>query len=215
MHYYFGLSQVPGIDMSIKKIIAATAVAGVLAVSAAGNASSATITVDLGPSSQDFTLYGLGALGASGIGFFAVGQGAGTYDSGTDTSTFTLSGAITGGSPGYDSGTYAFVTAYAGADTPAPGPNSPVAQSNPSNTNEFYYDFLDPSTTMTLDLFGTPTGDHVIPLVAGGSFPRAGLQFRLTRMPLAPESPSATRIRSALRRVRRSLGRSTSTSRST
>lgn len=155
--------------MSIKALIAATAFAGILAVSVAETASAATIFVDLGASSQDFTLYGLGPV-SPGVGSFTVGQGSSVYDAGTNTSTFTLSGTITGGSTGYDSGTYSFVTTYTGLDTPQGGPNSPIAQSNPADTNEFFYDFLDPSTTMTLNLFGTPTGDHSIALVAGGNF---------------------------------------------
>jgi hypothetical protein len=142
--------------------------AGLLATSmVAGNASASTIFVDTGPSTQDFTLYGQGAI-SPGVGSFTVGQGSSTFD-GT-TSTFTMSGSITGGSVGYNSGTYSFITTYLGSNTPPPGPNAPSAQSNPSNTNEFFYNSLDPSTTMTLDLFGTPTGDHAIPLVVGGNF---------------------------------------------
>jgi hypothetical protein len=159
--------------------ICIAALTGIFAVSLATTASAVTITVDTGPSSQDFTLYGQGAI-APGIGSFTVGQGAGVFDPATNTSTFTLSGAITGGSPGYNSGTYAFVTTYSGNDTPEAGPNAPKAQSNPANTNEFYYDSLDPSTTMTFDLFGTPTGNHVIPLVTGGSFLGPGFSFAYT-----------------------------------
>jgi hypothetical protein len=127
-----------------------------------------TISVDLGQSAQNFTLYGQGPI-APGIGSFKNGQGSGVFDSGTNSSTFTLSGTITSGSPGYNSGTYDFITTYAGQDTPQAGPNAPFAQSNPSNLNFFFYNHLDPSTTMTLELFGAPTGDHVIPLVVGGS----------------------------------------------
>jgi hypothetical protein len=140
--------------------------AGLLSL-AAGSASADTIFVDLGASSQDLTLYGTGAV-ASGIGGFTVGQGSSTFDGAT--STFTMSGSITGGSTGYSSGTYSFITTYLGSNTPLPGPNAPTAQSNPSDTNEFFYDSLAPSTTITLDLFGTPTGDHAIPLVVGGDF---------------------------------------------
>jgi PEP-CTERM motif len=151
--------------MKIKAFLAASLVLSTWA----GAAAAATIVVDLGPSAENFTLYGQGAI-APGIGSFTVGQGSSVYDSGTNTSTFTLSGMITGGSPGFDSGTYAFITTYAGMDTPEAGPNAPTAQSNPMDTNEFFYDSLDPSTTMTLDLFGTPSGNFVIPVVAGGNF---------------------------------------------
>jgi hypothetical protein len=161
--------------MRIDAFASAAAVATLLTASA-GAAAAASITVDMGPSTQDFTLYGQGAI-SPGIGSFTVGQGSSVYDSGTNTSTFTLSGNITGGSAGYNSGTYAFVTTYSGMDTPEAGPNAPFAQSNPSNVNQFFYNFLDPSTTMTLDLFGTATGDHVIPLVSGGAFLGPGFGF--------------------------------------
>jgi hypothetical protein len=174
------------------KHVSTAALAAALSLSLAGAASAGTLFFDLGPSTEDFTLYGLGPT-APGIGSFTVGQGASVYDSGTDTSTFTLSGAIAGGSPGYDSGTYSFVTTYTGLDTPGGGPNSPIAQSNPADTNEFFYDFLDPSTTMTLDLFGTPTGDHVIPLVvAGGFVPGSGFSFFYTSSSCDGSPPSCT-----------------------
>jgi PEP-CTERM motif len=158
--------------------VSTAALAAALCLSLTGAASAGTLFFDLGPSTENFTLYGIGPVSV-GIGGFTVGQGSGVFDSTTDTSTFTLSGSITGGSPGFDSGTYAFVTTYSGADTPMGGPHSPYAQSNPSNTNEFFYDLLDPSTTMTLDLFGTPTGDHAISLVVGGNFV-AGTSFGFT-----------------------------------
>ncbi|MBV8103775.1 MAG: PEP-CTERM sorting domain-containing protein [Hyphomicrobiales bacterium] len=161
------------------KLVSGTTLAGVLAVSLCGTASAATLFVDTGPSSQNFTLYGQGAY-SPGLGSFTIGQGAGSYDSGTNTSTFILSGAITGGSPGLNSGTYEFITTYSGNDTPEAGPNAPQGHSNPSNSNEFFYSLLDPSTTMTFDLFGTPTGNHVIPLVAGGSFLGPGFGFSFT-----------------------------------
>jgi hypothetical protein len=165
--------------MKVTALIGAAALTGALVVAAVGSASAGTIFVDTGASSQNFTLFGQGPI-APGIGSFTIGQGASVYDPGTNTSTFTLSGAITGGSPGYNSGTYAFVTTYSGLDTPEAGPNAPKAQSNPSNTNEFFYDSLDPSTTMTFELFGTPTGNHTIPLVAGGNFLGPGFSFTFT-----------------------------------
>jgi hypothetical protein len=161
------------------KHISKGTLAGVMAISLCGAASASTLFVDTGPSSQNFTLYGQGAY-APGLGSFTIGQGAGTYDSGTNTSTFILSGAITSGSPGLNSGTFEFITTYSGPDTPEAGPNAPQAESNPSAPNEFFYSLLDPSTTMTFDLFGTPTGNHVIPLVAGGSFLGPGFSFGFT-----------------------------------
>jgi len=145
-----------------------------LSVGAVGAAQAGTAYVSLGQSAEDFTLYGQGAL-SPGIGSYTVGQGSGSFD-GT-TSTFVLSGAITSGTGPYGSGTYQFVTTYAGADSPTAGPNAPFAQANPSDTEEFYYDYLDPSTQMTLYL-DTPTQDYVIPLVENGNFvPGSGFGF--------------------------------------
>jgi PEP-CTERM motif len=153
---------------------------------AAASAHAGTIDINLGASSEDFTLYGMGASDANGgFGTYTVGQGSSTFD-GT-TSTFTLSGSITGGSPGFGSGTYAFVTTYLGADTPTAGPSAPFAFANPADPEEFFYASLSPSTSMVLDLFGTPTGDHVIPLVTAGMFDGPGFSFAFV-------SPSCTGI---------------------
>lgn len=125
----------------------------------------AAVSVSLA-STQDLTLYGQGAV-SPGVGTFTIAQGTSTFD-GT-TSTFTLSGAITGGDAGYNSGTFSFVTKYAGPNFPEAGPAAPVAQSNPNNLNYFYYDFLDPTTSITLFL-DTPSQNYAIPLVTGGNF---------------------------------------------
>lgn len=137
------------------------------AVSLAGVAVQAeAISVSLGAGSQSLTLYGQGAV-APGIGSFTVSQGASSFDG--VTSTFLFSGAITGGDPGLASGTYSFVTTYAGANTPQGGPNAPLAQSNPSDTTFFFYNAFDTSTTTTLFL-NTPGQTYAIPLVSGGKF---------------------------------------------
>lgn len=134
-------------------------------------------SVSLGAGSQNLTLYGQGAV-SPGVGGFRVGQGSSSFD-GT-TSTFTFSGAITGGDPGFNSGTYSFVTKYLGANTPNGGLNAPIAQSNPGNLNFFYYDFLDSSTTIDLFL-NTLTQNYDIPLVTGGAFvPGTGFSFLFT-----------------------------------
>lgn len=143
---------------------------------AVGGQASAT-SVALGAGSQSLTLYGQGPV-ALGIGSFKVGQGSSSYD-GT-TSTFTFSGAISGGDPGFNSGTYSFVTSYAGLNMPEGGPAAPHAQSNPANTNQFFYTFLDPTTTITLFL-NTPGQNYAIPLVTGGSFVAGtGFNFQFT-----------------------------------
>lgn len=162
--------------MTFRNSLVGVTVAAAAALGASASAQAGTIVVDMGQSSQNFTLYGMGASAAdSGFGTYTIGQGSSVFDG--VKSTFTLSGNITGGSTGFNSGTYAFVTTYAGADTPTGGPNAPYAFSNPGAPEEFFYDFLAPSTSMTLDLFGTPTGDHVIPLVTGGAFDGPGFSF--------------------------------------
>ncbi len=139
---------------------------GLAAIAILAAVPASAINVSLGASNEIFTLYGLGAI-APGIGSFDVGQGSGTFN-GT-TSTFTLSGAIAGGDPGYNTGTYSFVTRYDGASTPLAGPNAPFAQSNPANTNFFFYNSFHSSTSMTL-LLNTPGQNYVIPLVVNGGF---------------------------------------------
>lgn len=139
------------------------------AVAALGAATQASaINVALGASSELLTLYGQGpSAGNPALGTFKVGQGSSSFDG--ISSTFTLSGAITGGDPGYDSGTYSFVTRYAGAATPTAGPNAPRAISNINNPAFFNYTSIDPSTTITLFL-DTPGDDYEIPLFADDNF---------------------------------------------
>jgi hypothetical protein len=146
-----------------------------VALGCASAASAAIDIFDLGQSAQNFTLYGQGSV-APGIGSFKIGQGSGTFDAGTNTSTFDLTGAITGGPAGFSTGTYDFVTTYAGNDTPQAGPNAPSGQSNPSNVEFFFYSGLDPSTQMTL--FLTNGANHLtIPLVTNGQFDGPGFSF--------------------------------------
>ncbi len=166
-------------EVRVTKHLYNAALAGIVAVSLSGVASAGTLFVDMGPSSQNFTLYGQGPY-SPGLGTFTIGQGAGSYDAGTNTSTFIMSGPIFSGSPGLGSGTFEFITTYSGMDTPTGGPNAPPAYTDPSNLNYFYYSAFDSSMKMTLDLLGTPTGDHVIPLVAGGNFLGPSFSFSYT-----------------------------------
>ena len=127
---------------------------GSTAMLSASAADAAPVMVTLGASAQNLTLYGLGPSGSNpALGTFGIGQGSSVYDIVTNRSTFTLSGAITGGTAGYNSGTYSFVTSYAGLNTPLAGPNEPTGQSNPNDITRFFYTFIDPSTTITLTLF--------------------------------------------------------------
>ena len=123
----------------------------------------------LGQSAQDLVLYGLGPTGTvEGYGpqaSYQLGQGSGTYDTGTNTSTFVLSGAITSGF----SGTYEFITTYPGAASPVLGSNAPLAVSSPGDAFSFNYSFLTPGTTIALDLF-TTTGNFSENLYSNGVF---------------------------------------------
>ncbi len=49
------------------------ALAGIVAVSLSGAAYAGTLFVDMGPTSQDFTLYGQGPY-SPGLGTFTIGQ---------------------------------------------------------------------------------------------------------------------------------------------
>jgi hypothetical protein len=139
---------------------------GALTVAAAAQAAEVSLT--LGPSTQDLFLYGAGSAGGYGT-FNSIGQGACSFN-GTDTSCL-LSGSFTSSISGLGSGTYQFVTSYAGNDTPLAGPNSPQGQTisndpagNPTLANSFEYTSVDPSTTITLTL-KTPSGTFVEPLL--------------------------------------------------
>jgi len=142
----------------------------------AGAAQAGTVTIDLGQSGENYVLYGQGAV-APGVGSFTNQQGDESYDVGTNTTTDTLSGLITGSSDaGLASGHYAFVTTYTGMPI-GDGGMQIQSQSNPSALNEFYYTFFDSSVNMTLELTGTPDGAVDIPLVTNGSFDGPGFFF--------------------------------------
>jgi hypothetical protein len=145
------------------------------AVTFTGPALHADITVDMGPSTQNFTLTGLGPVGA-GNGTWAIQQGSCTASAGT--TTCTLSGNIVaGGSPGFTSGTYALITTFATSDVnPIQGESVDVYPAQ--NSNEFFYDSIAPDVSMVLDLV-TPGGTFDVPLFTNGSFD-AGFGFAYT-----------------------------------
>jgi hypothetical protein len=147
-----------------------------LALSLGGTARAALVTLSLGPSTEIFTQYGQGADN-TGRGTFREGQGSSTFNG--VTSTFMLSGLITSGNtPGLDTGSYRFVTTYAGPNAPEAGPNAPRGRTNAMNPLVFNYSFLDPSTRMDLYL-STPTGNFVHRLFDGTSF-NGGFNFTIT-----------------------------------
>jgi len=117
-----------------------------------------TVTVNLGQSSQNFKLDGLGSPSL---------YGSYTIELGTCASgTCTLSGLYNSTSS-FGDGSYSLVTDYPGSSLPegaSAGPNGSV------NENEFYYSSLAPGTTISLDLSKTGGPTYAIPIFAGGSF---------------------------------------------
>jgi hypothetical protein len=154
---------------------------------AAGAASATEVTLNLGPSAQNFTLYGLGAVstgafGSGTYGSFDAGQGACSV-SGSET-TCLLSGSYTSTVSGIASGSWTLTTQYAGTDSPMAGPNSPIAQTygdNPSgdlhDADLIQYLKLTPSTNVTLTL-DTSSGTLTEPMIVNGAFAKgAGYSF--------------------------------------
>jgi len=128
---------------------------------AATGAQATTVTVNLGASAENFVENGLGPDIATGRGTYAFDQGACLYN-GT-TTTCTLSGSFTATLPGFTTGTYTFVTAYAGTGL------SPIRGiSTISDPNFFNYTAASLSTSMTLNLTTPGSGTFVQPVVSGG-----------------------------------------------
>ncbi|MGH7021985.1 MAG: PEPxxWA-CTERM sorting domain-containing protein [Caulobacteraceae bacterium] len=158
----------------IKRYLGAAAAVAAL-VSISGMAAAGTYTLDLGASTQNYTLIGQGSYDP-GLGSFTNVQGSESYNSGLNTTTDTLSGIITGSTDsGLASGNYSFVTTYSGMPIGSGG-FQVQSESNPANLAYFYYSYFDSSVDMTLYLTGTPSGSLTIPLVTDGAFD-AGTSF--------------------------------------
>jgi hypothetical protein len=136
-------------------------------------------TVNLGPSAENFTEYGMGPVGLPGSNSsYTFGQGTGTTN-GT-TSTFTLSGAIASSDlPGFSTGTYTFVTTYSGTDSPTAGPSAPQGQAT-FGSDQFFYSFLNPSTSMTLNLTNGSNNFSEALVTAGNFVPGTDFFFSFT-----------------------------------
>jgi hypothetical protein len=135
-----------------------------------GGARAQVTSIYLGASSQDYVLHGEGAY-APGLGSFTNQQGGESYDPGTNTTTDTLSGVISGSSdPALASGSYAFVTTYAGTGIGAGGAQIQSVASPINPDKIFFYSDVDLSVDMTLYLTGTPSGNYTVPMVTNGVF---------------------------------------------
>jgi hypothetical protein len=157
--------------MPFKSVSVIAALCGAFVVAAAG-APAGAATINLGQSTQDFSLLGLGTTGTPGFGYYAIYQGAET-DTAT-LSTFTLSGTISGSTnPGFASGDYRLVT------TMAPG-EFILGTDASAYSNSFVYDGFYADTDMTLYLTHTPTGNHTISIMTNGVFDGPGIGFGFT-----------------------------------
>jgi hypothetical protein len=153
-------------------LIGLCAMTGLLLGSFAAQAT--PVTVNLGQSAENFVEHGLGPDISTGRGTYAFDQGNCLFD-GTNT-TCTLSGAFTGTTSGFTSGTYTFVTKYAGTGL------SPIRGiSSVGDPNFFNYTAASPTTSMTMNLFG-PGGNHVVPVVTAGFFDSAILGLTFTNV---------------------------------
>ena len=151
--------------------------AGILASSVMAGTARADTIINLGASTQDFTEYGLGENPA-GYANWNIAQGSGTSNG--VTSTFTLSGSIASTNlAGFSTGTYTFVTTYAGTDTPYAGPLAPTGTSISPGSSYFQYSYIDPSTSMVLTL---TNGANIFSetLVSAGAFTGAAFSFAST-----------------------------------
>jgi hypothetical protein len=125
----------------------------------------ADIVVDMGASSQDLVLTGLGSFG--GYGYWAIQQGSCTS---AGTVTCNLSGSIVpGGSSGFTSGTYDLTTTFAATDFPYPVQGVSAGPDPGPDANYFYYSYLASDVSMVLQL-DTPSGDYAVPIVTNGFF---------------------------------------------
>jgi hypothetical protein len=150
----------------------------VAALAFAGSALATTVTIDLGPSAENYVLYGQGAY-APGLGSFTNQQGDEVYDAGMNTTTDTLTGAIAGSSAAsLSSGTYAVVTTYKGSPIGAGGAEI-QSISNAGSPNYFNYSSLDPSVDITAYLY-TPGGTVAIPLFTNSVYDGNSFSFSFT-----------------------------------
>jgi len=132
---------------------------GGLAVCALAQA--ASVTVNLGPTTENLTLAGQGA-NSSGLGTYIVTLG--TCTPGAGSTTCTLSGSYTGTTSGFTAGTYTLVTTY-----PGTGPSQLMGVEQSAGSNLFQFSSVPNGTTITLNLTSS-TGTVVVPLLANNNF---------------------------------------------
>jgi len=124
-------------------------------------ARAASVTIDLGLDTQNFTMVGSGPNG-SGLGQYVITMG--TCSASGGNTTCTISGNFTGTTTGFTAGSYVLTSTYVGTgSTPFLG----VEQA--AGSNFFSFSSIPATATMTLDLT-TSSGTVVVPMFAGGAF---------------------------------------------
>ena len=124
----------------------------------------ASVTVNLGQTVEKLTLVGTGP-NSSGLGTYLVTNG--TCGASGSNTVCTLSGAFSGSTPGFTSGTYTLVTVYPGSGTGSSSPLMGVEQA--AGSDLFQFSSIPAGSTITLNLT-TSSGTFVAPLLAGNQF---------------------------------------------
>lgn len=125
---------------------------------AASAAQASEVTINLGQSTQNFELDGLGTAAPFGDYLIQLGP--------CSNGSCTLSGLYTSASA-YGDGTYSLITDYPGTSLPQGTSVDPVGG---ANQDSFYYSFLAPGSTITLDLAESGGPTYFIPIFTGGNF---------------------------------------------
>ncbi len=147
------------------------ALAGLLAALPAAHATT-IVTVDLGVSTQSYTL--IGQALANPYGTYINLQG--TCTPGASTTSCMLSGDFTGTDPGFTGGTYDLITTYPNGE-----PLTSISEDPEGGANENYFNLNPPAagTTMYLDLTEDGGASYDIPLFTDGAYD-AQLYFNST-----------------------------------
>jgi len=121
------------------------------------------LTVDLGLSSQNFTLVGQGT--DNPYGTYINYQGA--CSSGSSTTSCLLSGDFTGSDAGFTNGTYQLITTYPNGE-----PLTSISESPLGGPNQNYFNANPPAagTTIYLDLTETGGLSYDVPIFTDGAY---------------------------------------------
>jgi hypothetical protein len=124
-------------------------------------AQGASVTVNLGLSTENFPMAGLGPTGA-GLGQYIVTMGACSSSGGS--TTCSISGNFEGTTAGFTAGTYVLSSTYVGT-----GPSPFLGIEQAAGSDFFAFSSVPATATMTLSLT-TGSGTAVVPMLSGGAF---------------------------------------------